>query len=345
VAKIFFLLSGEHETLPVSELKAILEAEGYVYQILEKLDQVLMLETFLGCVEAVKHRAALTRLCGCELFNCKAETDEIVKAMRSTSLNEVLKGGESFAVRVRRVKEAAARIGRMALERKLGELILGMVADTKVNLMSPEKTFVGILTEERFVFGLKLAEIPPKPFVERRPRKKPFFHPSAMPAKLARCMVNLAEPKAEELVFDPFCGTGSMLIEAAFTGCRVLGLDVQSRMVKGSRRNLAYFNIDPEGLVVGDARNMPVTRFDCVVTDPPYGRSATTLKRTTRQIIEEVLVAVHDILDKGRRVCMAAPKNVDVGRIGESLDYKHLESHFVYVHRSLTREIAVLEKV
>jgi tRNA (guanine10-N2)-dimethyltransferase len=345
VTKIFFLLSGEHETLPVSELKGILEAEGYVYQVLDKLDQVLRLETALDCVEAVKHRAALTRLCGFELFNCKAEMDEIVKAMRSTGLNEVLKDGESFAVRVKRVKVASARIGRMALERKLGELVLGMAEDTKVNLMSPGKTFIGILTGERFVFGLKLAEIPAKPFVKRSPRKKPFFHPSAMPAKLARCMVNLAEPKTQELVLDPFCGTGSMLIEAAFTGCRVLGLDAQSRMVKGSRRNLAYFDIDPEGLVVGDARNMPLTRFDCVVTDPPYGRSATTLKRTTTQIIKEVLVAVHGILDKGRRVCMAAPKTVGIGRIGENLGYKHLQSHFVYVHRSLTREIAVLEKV
>lgn len=345
MAKIFFLLSGEHETLPVSELRAVLEAEGCVYRILERLDQVLRLETDVDCVEAVKRRAALTRLCGCELFNCKAETGEIVKAMRSTRLDEVLKEGESFAVRVKRVKKASMRIGGMALERKLGELILGKAADANVNLRSPKKTFIGILTEERFVFGLKLAEIPPKQFVERRPRKKPFFHPSAMPAKLARCMVNLAKPKAGELVFDPFCGTGGMLIEAALMGCRIIGLDVQNRMVKGSRRNLAYFNINPEGLVVGDARNMPVMEFDCVVTDPPYGRSATTLKRTTRQIIKEVLAAVHDRLDKGRRACMAAPKTVGVGRIGESLGYKHLEAHFVYVHRSLTREIAVFERV
>jgi tRNA (guanine10-N2)-dimethyltransferase len=345
VAKVFFLLSGEHETLPVSELRAVLEAEGCVYQTLERLDQVLRLETNVNCAEAVRRRAALTRLCGCEFFNCEAETGEIVKEIRSIRLDEVLKKGESFAVRVRRVKKASMRTGRSALERKLGELILDKVADAKVNLRSPEKTFTGILTEERFIFGLKLAEIPPKPFVDRRPRKKPFFHPSAMPAKLARCMVNLAKPNAGELVFDPFCGTGSMLIEAALTGCRILGLDVQNRMVKGSRRNLAYFNINPEGLVVGDARNMPVTEVDCVVTDPPYGRSATTLKRTTTQIIEEVLVAVHCALDKRRRVCMAAPKTVGVGRIGESLGYKHLESHFVYVHRSLTREIAVFERV
>ncbi|MGC9346282.1 MAG: hypothetical protein ACP5ER_05790, partial [Candidatus Bathyarchaeales archaeon] len=60
--------------------------------------------------------------------------------------------------------------------------------------------------------------------------------------------------------------------------------------------------------------------------------------------VEEVLTSVHDMLEKEQRVCMAAPKTLNIGRIGTALGYKHLESHFVYVHRSLTREIAVFEK-
>jgi tRNA (guanine10-N2)-dimethyltransferase len=344
MAKLFFLLSGEHETLPVSELKATLEAEGYAFEVLEKLDQLLRLEADLNCVEAVKRRAAFTRLCGLELFSCEAEANKIAKAARSTSLNEVLGERESFAVRVKHVKNHASKIDGMALERKLGELILNKKAKAKVNLKNPDKTFTGILTDEKFIFGVKLAEIPPKPFVERRPKKKPFFHPSAMQAKLARCMVNLTKPKAGELLLDPFCGTGSTLIEAALIGCRVLGLDIQRRMVKGTIQNLTYFNVKPEGMVVADARKLPITKIDCVVTDPPYGRSATTRKRTTKQIVEEVLTSVHSMLDKGRRVCMAAPKTLNIGRTGTALGYKHLESHFVYVHRSLTREIAVFVK-
>ncbi len=345
MAKIFFLLSGEHETLPVSELKTILEAEGYAFKTLEKLDQALRLEAELNCIEAIKRRAAFTRLCGLELFNCEAETSKIVREMRSMNLKEFLKDGESFAVRVKRVKSYASKIDGMVLERKLGELIINETKKAKVNLKNPNKVFMGILTSEKLIFGVKLAEIPPKPFVERRPRKKPFFHPSAMPAKLSRCMVNLAKTKAGELVFDPFCGTGSILIEASLIGCRVLGLDVQRRMIRGSLRNFTYFNIKPEGVVVADARNPPITRVDCVVADPPYGRSATTLKRTTKQIVEEVLMAVRDMLGEGQRICMAAPKTLSVGRIGTVLGYKHIESHFVYVHRSLTREIAVFEKV
>ena len=345
MAKLFFLLSGEHETLPISELKATLEAENYNFKILEKLDQILRIEADVNCVETIKRRAALTRVCGLELFTCDAEINAIAKSMRSTSLNKILSDKESFAVRVKRVKGYAEKLDAMFLERKLGEIILDAKANTKVSLKNPDKTFMGILTDEKFVFGVKLAEIPPKQFIERRPKKKPFFHPSAMPPKLARCMVNLAKPKTGELVLDPFCGTGSMLIEAALIGCYVLGLDAQRRMARGSLKNLAYFGIKPEGIIVADARQPPVRKVDCIVTDPPYGKSASTLKRTTKQLVEEVLTVAGDVLKNGKRICIASPETLNIWKIGESLGYKHVESHFVYVHRSLTREIATFEKV
>lgn len=345
MANLFFLLSGEHESLPVSELKAILEAEGYAFKILEKLDQVLRVKADSNCVTALKRRAALTRLCSFELFNCESDISAILRAMGSTDFKKIIESGESFAVRMKRVKDYSPKLNSMTIEQKLGEIILNKTVNASVKLKNPDKTLTGILTESRFIFGLKLAEIQPKSFVERRPKRKPFFHPSAMPAKLARCMVNLAKPKAGELVLDPFCGTGSMLIEAALIGCRVIGLDVQRRMVKGTSKNLAYFNLKPEGVIVADAKKPPITKVNCIVTDPPYGISATTLKRTTRQIVEETLMTVHDMLDKGRRICIAAPKTLSIGCLGTTLGYKHLESHFVYVHRSLTREICVLEKV
>jgi tRNA (guanine10-N2)-dimethyltransferase len=338
------VLSGEHESLPVAELRAILEAESCQYEISENLDQVVRFEADPTCVEALERRAAFTRVCALELFNCKAETSDIVKAMRSTDFSEIFED-ESFAVRVKHVKEYSSELNGMTLEGKLGELVLENVKGSKVNLKKPSKAFVGILTTGRFVFGVKIGEIPPKPFVERRPRKKPFFHPSAMQAKLARCMVNLAKPKTGDLVFDPFCGTGSMLIEAALVGCRILGLDIQRRMAAGTIRNLRYFGVKPEAVIVADARYLPITKVNCIVTDPPYGISSTTLKRTTRQIIEELLESVSKLLHKGQKICMAAPKTLKIGQIGTALGYKHLESHLVYVHRSLTREVVVFEKV
>jgi tRNA (guanine10-N2)-dimethyltransferase len=344
VAKLFFLLSGEHQTLPVSEAQTILEAEGYKYRILENLTQVLRLEADPNSVESVKFRSALTRVCCQEIFNCEANLPEILANVSSDALGEFI-CDESFAVRVRRVEGVTPELRVVELERKLGEKILETVKTTKVNLSNPQKTFFGVLTDSRFIFGLKTAEIIPKPFSERRPRRRPVFHPTAMPAKLARTMVNLAQPRKGELVLDPFCGTGGMLVEAGLMGCRVLGFDAKPHMLRGGLKNILHYGIKPEGVAIADARYPPVTEVDCIVTDPPYGRSASTLGTSTRLIVEDFLSAVGDIVPRGRRICMAAPKTVKIEDAGEEAGFKHLESHFVYVHRSLTREIAVFERI
>jgi tRNA (guanine10-N2)-dimethyltransferase len=244
----------------------------------------------------------------------------------------------------------------MRLEGKLGKIITQCAPDAKVNLKSPDKTFIGIVTNEKLVFGLKLTEIQTKTFSERRPRRKPFFHPSAMPSKLARCMVNLAHANTEDLVLDPFCGTGTSLIEATYIGCRALGVDAQRRMVLGCQKNLRHFNISPEGLIRADARRLPFTMVDCVVTDPPYGRSSSTLRSTTKQLVQEVLVSTHGLLGIGQRICIALPimgngedktsqMSAEVANLVKELGYSTIESHKVFVHRTLTREIMVYEKV
>jgi len=344
VTKLFFLLSGEHPTLPFSELKAILEVEGFSRKIAEKLKQVMRVEADVESVKPIVHRAAMTRVCNVEIANCNASAQEIFEKIRSARLEDFLQKGETFMVRVRRIGESTLQLDANKLERKLGAVVLQKVKGAKVHLTNPDKTFFGVITDNKFVFGLKLAEVLPKSFMERRPRKRPFFHPSAMPPKLARCMVNLAQPRAGELVLDPFCGTASMLIEASFIGCRVIGFDAQRRMVRGSLRNLLYYGVQPEGLAVADAKNLPVTKVDCIVTDPPYGRSATTLGHEAGQIVKDFLSKIDAHVQKGRRICIASPKSIGIGKLGRQLGFKHVESHSVYVHRSLTREIAVLER-
>jgi tRNA (guanine10-N2)-dimethyltransferase len=349
-------LSGENESLPAAEVKAILETEGYYYANVEVLDQILRLESEPSSVQAVQVKAAFTRLCALELFKSDATETAIDGVASNTDFKVVLKRGESFSVRINRIKNYADQaINTMNLEGKLGKIILQHTEDTKVNLKNPDKTFIGIVTNEKLVFGLKLTEIQTRTFSERRPRKKPFFHPSAMPSKLARCMVNLAHGKTEALVLDPFCGTGTSLIEATYIGCKALGVDAQRRMIIGCRKNLQHFNITAEGLVLADACMLPLTMVDCVVTDPPYGRSASTLKSTTKKLVQEVLTSAFTLLGIGQRICIALPIRVnqqglvehmskDLALFVKDLGFKTIESHIVYVHRTLTREIMVYEK-
>jgi tRNA (guanine10-N2)-dimethyltransferase len=126
-------------------------------------------------------------------------------------------------------------------------------------------------------------------------------------------------------------------------------------MVLGAKKNLAHFHITAEGLVLADARKLPFTKVDLVVTDPPYGRSASTLKSTTKQLVTEVLASSWQLLDVGQRICIALPirgnEQGQANRLAEelegyiqSLGLKTIESHRVYIHRTLTREIMVYEK-
>ncbi len=344
MAKLFFLISGEFESLSFSELKAILEAESYCYKIVEKLDQTVRLEANIESVEQILRRSAYTRICAQELFTCEATDEAISKAVRATNFSKLLKENETFEVRIRRIKEYTTKEATMKHESLLGKLILQNTQGAKVNLNKPSKTFFGILTNGKLVFGLKLAEIQPKPFVERRARKKPFFHPSAMNAKLARCMVNLAQAKIGGYVLDPFCGTGTALIEATLIGCKSIGIDVKRKMARGAKRNVRHFSLVPEGIIMADGRKIPLFKVDCIVTDPPYGRSATTLKSNTKSIVEGVMESAYPLLGKGQRICIASPKTLGIKAVGEALGYRHLESSFAYVHRTLTREVAVFEK-
>jgi tRNA (guanine10-N2)-dimethyltransferase len=304
------------------------------------------LEADIESVQAVQVRSAYTRFCALELFVANADFDDIAKAAAETDFKAVLKPGESFVVRINRIRNYADEaVNTMTLEGRLGNQILTQTEGTKVSLKNPDKTFIGIITDDKLILGLKLTDITSKTFSERRPRKKPFFHPSAMPSKMARCMVNLAHAKAESVLLDPFCGTGTSLIEATYIGCRAVGVDAQKRMILGTRKNLRFFNIDAEGLVLADSRNPPFFKVDCVVTDPPYGRSSSTLKSTTKQLVEEVLASSLVLLGMGQRICIASPKTLNISHLGTELGYRHVESHFAYVHQSLTREIAVFEKV
>jgi tRNA (guanine10-N2)-dimethyltransferase len=345
VPKLFFLLSGENESLPAAEVKAILKAEGYAFSNPSGFDQIL-LESELDCVKVVQIRSAYTRVSAQELLVANATYWDISEAVAKVDFQSVLKSGETFVVRINRIKNYAdADINTMTLEIKLGSQILEQTEGTSVNLKNPDKTFIGIITDNKLILGLKLTDITSKTFSERRPRKKPFFHPSAMPSKMARCMVNLSHAKADSVLLDPFCGTGTSLIESTFIGCRAVGIDAQRRMILGTKKNLEFFNIKAEGLLLADSRKIPIAKVDAIVTDPPYGRSSSTLKSTTKQLVQDVLKASFELLGVGQRICIASPKTLNISRLGEELGFRHVESHFAYVHATLTREIAVFEKV
>ncbi|HID17986.1 TPA: hypothetical protein EYP27_00410 [Candidatus Bathyarchaeota archaeon] len=341
--KLFTVLSGEHPTLPTAEVKAILEAESIPYKGIKKLPCLLKFEAPRRALEAVKLRAAYSRLSGIEIITCRTEVEEILKRCKETAFEDFISPGESFAVRVKRVCGAGRLKESLELERRIGALIWRRVKGLKVDLKAPEKLFLGLaLKDGNFLFGISSWQVPVKDFSARKPAKKPFSHPSTLQPKFARCMVNLSRVKRGGLLYDPFCGTGTILVEAGLMGIRTLGGDLQTGMVKGAKANLSHYAVEGYHLMVADALHSPVRSVDAVVTDPPYGRSASTAGRELKGLLEGFLATSAEILSGKNCLCVASPVEVGLLTMAEGLGFKALEEHAIHIHRSLTRLVVVL---
>ena len=285
----------------------------------------------------------MVELCGHIISGIEFEGHVVARISESGNLSNSLCEGESFAVRSVRIAGAQRNIKREHVERDLGRLILRDSRGTRVDLDAPDKTFLAILSPDKVMLGLVTNTRERGAISRRRPRKRPFFHPSTMQPKLARCMVNLARPRLGEVLLDPFCGIGGHLIEAGLMGCRVIGVDVNRRMLRAASRNLAYFGVNPEGLLLGDARSLSFSKIDSIATDPPYGRCASTAGSTPKELLTSFLSDVRNVLKLGSFICLAAAKETGVEDIGRDLGFKVVENYDIYVHRSLTRRLVVLK--
>ncbi|MEM3794383.1 MAG: DNA methyltransferase, partial [Thermoprotei archaeon] len=109
-----------------------------------------------------------------------------------------------------------------------------------------------------------------------RPYKNPLI---SMPPWLARSMINMASPSLGAKLLDPFCGTGTILIEAVDSGLNAYGVDLDPHNVNGSRENLNWFQIKKKKatslVILADSRHLdehfPEDYFDLAVTEPPFG--------------------------------------------------------------------------
>lgn len=148
-----------------------------------------------------------------------------------------------------------------------------------------------------------------------------------LPPKLARIMLNLAEtPIKGKTVCDPFCGSGTVLMEAGTLGAyKLFGSDVNAMAVSDTEANLLWaedmLNITAHGtLIATPAKDVeshfPPASVDVLVTEPYLGRPRNgsetkqdieeTISYLTR-LYEESFAACKTILKPGARIVIASP--------------------------------------
>lgn len=342
---MYFLLSGEHETLPKAELRAILEAEKINYNIVKDLDQLILLNATCKIEDSIKvvNRAAMVKEAGVLLKYCKIEDiSKIRNTIKDIDWGFLRK--KSFAVRAKRIKEYFPDVKSGFLEKEIGAAIISQEPQAKVNLTRPDFIIRVILTENYIIYGVKTVELNTKQFLERKPRNRPFFHPGVLSPKISRLFVNLSRPKKGDLFLDPFCGVGGFIIEAYLLGLKCLCSELRWDLVQGAKRNFDYYKFNILGVVQADAMKMPWIKVDAISTDPPYGRSTSTLGRNIKDIIEGFLYEAADIVKRNRYVVFALPHTINPYEVIPKNSFILVEKHSMRVHKSLTRIIIVLKR-
>lgn len=156
------------------------------------------------------------------------------------------------------------------------------VIPARPNLIEPQQRFVIVARQDAIWFGEVVNE---GGHSYRVHDSKPYRTSSSLPSRLARAAVNLVSPPARSIL-DPFCGIGSILLEAAALGLTPYGFDRNIKMVGMTRRNLGYFGYSGLALL-GDAADCKQAA-DAIVTDLPYGRLLENDAKNLRSIFQNL---------------------------------------------------------
>ncbi|GAA5937316.1 tRNA (guanine-N2-)-methyltransferase [Sporobolomyces koalae] len=122
-------------------------------------------------------------------------------------------------------------------------------------------------------------------------KKRKYIGTTSMEAEASLLMANQAQAAPGKWVYDPFAGTGSMLLTAAGFGAMTFGSDIDGRQMRGKKTNISD-SANQYGVTdrIVDCASFDMNQhpfrtgqlFDAIVTDPPYGVRAGA-KRTGRE--------------------------------------------------------------
>ena len=341
--ELLCIQSQEHPQLPLAELKAVIECET-IQTGIEVVTSGLVILKDIPEDNLNEYYKILTKRLGYthevhELI-LKSSIETLIEDISSVDWSNYIT--ETFAVRVKRFN---SEIDTVATERNAGSVILSNCDNIKVKLRNP-KSLVRLVAFENTVYvAVEKIKLNKKHFEESKPHKRPFFYPGSMSPKLARCMVNLSRVKEGQLLLDPFCGTGGILIEAGLIGCKVVGSDIYWKMKNGTAINLEHYGITDYRTFNLDVRELKMyEKVASVVTDPPYGISTSTGDIEGNDIFKEFFHSIYNNMKDDAYLCMASPHYVDLKPMADEVGFEIVEQYGIKMHRSLTRIISVIRK-
>lgn len=252
--------------------------------------------------------------------------------------------------------------GKSFNEREIANIIYKLLDNLrrnkkpKVNLKKPNTKIVFFEKSNKEIIGsLFLCDID-KSYNKRKAHLRPGFHPTSLSPDLAKACINLTGLK-KGIIFDPFCGSGGILIEAALMGFYVIGNDIINKQLELAKKNFDYFNIKNYKLFNLDSLTLnknllkilldkKINEFNfknfSFVSDLPYGKgSYSSLSKNLFNLYYNFLLNLKKFNLKNK-IVLIIPHFVDYKNIIKKSGWRIKFSFNYYVHKSLTRVILVL---
>ena len=152
--------------------------------------------------------------------------------------------------------------------------------------------------DETWVFGILNKD----KFVWRKHDQKPASYSNSININIAKSLVNIASGgNKEATLLDACCGVGTIMLEACFAGYDIEGNDINWKVCKNVRQNLAHFNYKA-AVFRSDIKDIN-KKYDAVIIDLPYNLLSAATDDDVLHIIESttkisdllVIVSISDI--------------------------------------------------
>jgi len=327
--ELLFVLSGEMKELPISEVLAQVNAKDsslfgrFLIVETEEMDE--------KDIELLSMRLAFTHSIHQVLF--KTDKKKLLESFKNFDWKSVYK--KDFCIRAHNVENPEE------LEKECAAIVWEAVENPKVK-MRKSKTEINVLHIDDDVFVTKFLFDTDKTYVKRKPHLRPELHPSSINPKLARACINLTGLKYGTII-DPFCGTGGIMIEAGLMGFDTIGYDLDQIMLVKAKINIEHYRIKNFKLELKDATKMSgkLDKNMTIVTDMPYGRASKLHSKELHKLYSDFIGVLYNLIEEGRRCIVIIPDSVDSSFIR---NFKIKEKFQFYLHKSLSKQILVLEK-
>lgn len=148
-----------------------------------------------------------------------------------------------------------------------------------------------------------------------RSRRYPKLHriPASVNPVVGSLLVQLAKPEADSTVYDPFCGSGTLLTEtdAIGKGGFLLGTDISLKALRVAQLNLEALRT-PHLLAQGRAELMPLPSrsVDRIISNLPFGKRVGSHEVNSRLYPEFLAETARVLHSKGRAVLLTEDKKL-----------------------------------